>query len=145
MFASDRRVMNSNLGFNRRFSCGKPVGQNGVLTNVFRGAPPTSLTDVIRLRRPSPHHGTRRHVHFRRHRPPQPSLYHRQHSCLRNRPRPHLHLSPYRPQPRSILSLRRWSFRGRAHPLRLILKQQSFPPTRLYNLTPTFPTNHCCP
>ncbi|OWM66788.1 hypothetical protein CDL15_Pgr015565 [Punica granatum] len=29
--------------------------------NVFRGAPPTSLTDVVRLRRPSPLHGTRGH------------------------------------------------------------------------------------
>ncbi|PKI47634.1 hypothetical protein CRG98_031985 [Punica granatum] len=29
--------------------------------DVFRGAPPTSLTDVIRLGRPSPHHSTRRH------------------------------------------------------------------------------------
>ncbi|PKI42561.1 hypothetical protein CRG98_037049 [Punica granatum] len=26
--------MNSNLGFDRGFSCGNPVGQNGVLTNA---------------------------------------------------------------------------------------------------------------
>ncbi|PKI59048.1 hypothetical protein CRG98_020556 [Punica granatum] len=34
MFASDRRVMNSNPSFGRGFSCRKPVGQNGVLTTA---------------------------------------------------------------------------------------------------------------
>ncbi|PKI78400.1 hypothetical protein CRG98_001221 [Punica granatum] len=32
MFASNCRVMNSNPGFGRGFSCRKPVGRNGVLT-----------------------------------------------------------------------------------------------------------------
>ncbi|PKI73403.1 hypothetical protein CRG98_006173 [Punica granatum] len=73
---------------------------------------------------------------------PTLSLFHRWRSSLRIRSYPHRHLFPCRPQLQSIPSLCQWFFRRQAHLLRLTLKPQSFPPTRLYNLTPTSPTKH---
>ncbi|PKI35648.1 hypothetical protein CRG98_043960 [Punica granatum] len=55
---------------------------------------------------------------------------------------PRRHLFLCRPRPRSMPPLRRRFFQPQARLLRLILKPQSFPPTRLYNLTPAFPTKH---
>ncbi|PKI68948.1 hypothetical protein CRG98_010628 [Punica granatum] len=83
-----------------------------------------------------------RALHFRHRRPPRPSLFHRRQSSLRIRSYPHRHLFLCRPRLRSMPPLRRRFFRPQARLLRLILKPQSFPPTRLHNLTPAFPTKH---
>ncbi|PKI42565.1 hypothetical protein CRG98_037045 [Punica granatum] len=48
MFASNCWVMNSNPGFGRGFSCGKPVGQNRVLTTGLDPAQRTRMIDFLR-------------------------------------------------------------------------------------------------